>query len=83
MKTIRELKDEGLMSARLYHSLINGIAFDDKFRVRETYYWGINRPNNNGNDLTVKDIFELWAEEEILKWRGMGQSTFSELKGLI
>ena len=33
MKTIRELKDEGLISTRLYRALIRGITFDDKFKV--------------------------------------------------
>lgn len=81
MKTIRELKDEGKISTRLYTTLIRGITFDDKFKVKGTYRWDIDRPN--GNDLTPKDIIELWSEEEICKWRGMGQGCLSELKGLI
>lgn len=82
MKTIRELKDEGLISTRLYRALIRGITFDDKFKVvNKVFKWDVDRPN--GNDLTVKDIFELWSDEEIMKWRGMGQSSFEELKSLI
>lgn len=82
MKTIRELKGEGLISTRLYSVLIRGITFDDKFKiVNKVFKWDVNRPN--GNDLTVKDIFELWSDKEILKWRGMGQSSFEELKSLI
>ena len=81
MKTIRELKDEGLISTRLYNALIRGITFDDKFRIKRTYRWEIDRPN--GNDLTPKDIVELWSDEEICKWRGMGQGTLKELKSLI
>lgn len=81
MKTIRELRNEGLISTRLYRALIRGITFDGKFTVKGNYRWEIDRPN--GNDLTVKDIFELWSNEEILKWRGMGQASFEELKGLI
>lgn len=81
MKTIRELRNEGLISTRLYNALIRGITFDDKFTVRGTYRWEIDRPN--GNDLTPKDVIELWSKEEICRWRGMGQSTFEELKGLI
>lgn len=80
MKTIRELKNEGLISARLYNSLIRGITFDDKFKVVGRFKWDVDRPN--GNDLTPKDILELWTDEEILKWRGMGQSCLNELKGL-
>ena len=82
MKTIKELKNEGLISTRLYRSLIRGITFDDKFKVvNKIYKWDVDRPN--GNDLTVKDIFELWSEDEIMKWRGLGSSCMSELKGLI
>lgn len=81
MKTIRELKTEGLISTRLYGALIRGISFDRKFIVKGDFRWDIDRPN--GNDLTVKDIFDLWSDEEILKWRGFGQTCLSELKGLI
>lgn len=81
MKTIRELRNEGLISARLYNALIRGITFDGKFMVRETYRWEIDRPN--GNELTPKDIVELWSEEEMMKWRGMGQGCLKELKSLI
>lgn len=81
MKTIMELKNEGLISTRLYRALIRGISFDNKFIVKGNFRWEIDRPN--GNELTVKDIFDLWSDEEILKWRGLGQSCLSELKSLI
>ena len=81
MKTINELKNEGLISTRLYTALIRGITFDDKFKVVGNYRWDVDRPN--GNDLTPKDIVELWSDEEICKWRGMGQGTFKELKSLV
>lgn len=81
MKTIRELKDEGLISTRLYHTLIRGITFDDKFMVRGKFRWEID--GANGNDLTPEDIVELWSDKEMLKWRGMGQGSLKELKGLI
>lgn len=81
MKTIMELKNEGLISTRLYRSLVRGISFDNKFIVKGNFRWEIDRPN--ANELTVKDIFDLWSEEEILKWRGLGQSCLSELKSLI
>lgn len=81
MKTIRELKNEGLISTRLYHNLIRGITFDNKFMVRGRLRWDIDCAN--GNDLTPKDIVELWSDEEILKWRGMGHGSLKELKGLI
>ena len=80
MKTIRELRDEGLLRARVYHTLLRAMLSDDKFMVRGTYRWEINRPNVN--DLTPKDIMELWTEQEISRWRGMGAKGFEELKGL-
>lgn len=82
MKTIEELKNEGLISARLYHSLIRGICFDDKFTIiRKQIGWKeFDRPD--GNELTVNDILELWSDEEILHWRGIGKKSFEELKSL-
>lgn len=80
MKTIRELKDDGLISTHLYRILLRGVGFDNKYKLVVKH---VCADGGNANDLTVKDIFELWTEKEILKWRGMGQSTFSELKGLI
>ena len=82
MKTIRELKSEGLISARLYHALIRGITFDGKFDVihKRCGWKEIDHPN--GNELTVKDILELWSDEEILRWRGLGKKALKELKGL-
>lgn len=83
MKTIYELRNEGLISTRLYNALVRGIAFDSKFAViRKQIGWKeIDRAN--ANELTVKDIFELWTDEEILKWRGLGQTCITELKSLI
>ena len=81
MKTIIELRKEGLISTRLYNALIRGITFDDKFTVIRSRRWDIDRPN--GNNLTPRDIIELWSDEEILKWRGMGKTCFEELKSLI
>lgn len=83
MKTIEELKDEGLISNHLYTSLIRGIGFDEKFMI-------IRKPNGwkklylypDGNKLTVNDILELWTEKEILHWRGIGKKSFEELKSL-
>jgi hypothetical protein len=83
MKTIYELKNEGLISTHLYVSLIRGIANDDKFAVYKDMIGWKERNSASGINLTVKDIFELWSEEEMLKWRGFGQKALSELKGLI
>ena len=82
MKTIKELKDEGLMSTGLYHSLLRGIYFDDKFAIiRKRIGWKeFDRPN--GNELTVNDILELWSDEEISHWRGIGKKSLEELKSL-
>lgn len=81
MKTIKELRNEGLISTRLYNNLLRAMLSDDKFTLVNKALKRVDTPN--ANELTVKDIFELWTEEEIMRWRGMGQSTFEELKGLI
>lgn len=83
MKTIRELKNEGLISTRLYTNLVRGISFDDKYAVIKKYAGWKERDCGNANELTAKDIVELWTEDEIMKWRGMGQKTLEELKSLI
>ena len=80
MKTIYELRQEGLISTRTYNSVIRGATFDGRFTVKSKLGY-IDFPDIN--KLTVKDIFELWSEEEISKWRGLGQTAISELKGLI
>jgi hypothetical protein len=84
MKTIRELENEGLISSRLRNALIRGIGCDNKFRVKRQncYRWERNDPAN-GWELTVKDIFDLWTESEMLRWRGFGLACLNELKGLI
>lgn len=83
MKTIKELKDEGLMSARLYRALLRGICFDRKFLVIRRDQWGLKEFDfPNGNELTINDVLELWSEKEILHWRGIGKTSFEELKSL-
>lgn len=75
MKTIKELKNEGLISTRLYNALWKGVYFDNKFKV------GYSR--SNADTLTAKDVVELWTDEEILKWRGIGLAGLKELKSLV
>lgn len=83
MKTILELRDAGLISQRLYTTLLRAIARDNKFYVRSKYRWDRINDSANANELTVKDILELWTEEEIRHWYGMGPKALEELKGLV
>ena len=84
MKTIKELRNEGLLSTRTYNALVRGInlsyLFTGKVRCFERQ---ITREEIE--NLTVKDVFDLFTEEEMLnyKWRGFGQSCLNELKGLM
>ena len=59
MKTIKELVNEKNMSVRLYNALIRNITWEIEY--------------SEAVNLTVRDIFELWTEEEMLKWRAFGQ----------
>lgn len=75
MKTIKQLKNEGLISTRLYNALWKGVYFDNKFKVKHNHC--------DVNALTAKDIVELWTDDEILKWRGLGLNGLKELKSLV
>ena len=80
MKNIKQLKDEGLMSKRLYNTLIRGDHW--KYTFRNSHLrWDINKPDVT--KLTPKDICELWTDKELLRWRGLGQGLLEELKSLI
>ena len=81
--TIRELRDNGVMSGRLYNSLYRGIKFDDKYAVWANYPGWRERVDVQPGELTVADIFELWTDEEMLRWRSFGPKALSELKGLL
>lgn len=83
MKTILELRDEGLISLRLYNTLLRAIGRDNKFYVRSKCRLDRINDSVNANELTVTDILELWTEEEIQRWYGMGPKALEELKGLV
>lgn len=77
MKTLNELKEEGLMSVGLYNSIFRGIWYDK-------YFSGLKpvEISKEIGELTVKDIFDLFGEERILKWRYIGPKKMKELKSL-
>lgn len=83
MKTIRELKNDGLISTRTYNALVRGIRYYGNVTVHKKIGLVTLVDYPNGNELTVKDVFDIWSDEDILRWRGMGQRGLSELKGLI
>ncbi len=83
MKTIKELKNEGKLSTRTYHAIVRGAAFDNKYAVIKERIGKRDYDRVSAAELTVKDIFELWSETEMMHWRGFGPESMSELKGLI
>ena len=83
MKTIRELRNEGILSTRTYNALIRGIRYYGNVTVYKKVGLVTFVDYPNANELTVKDVFDIWSDKDILYWRGMGQRGLSELKGLI
>ena len=82
MKTLEQLKEEKLISIRLYRALIRGIAY---YSDLSSYGWYASNPlrKEEITQLTIKDILELFDESTISKWRGIGEKSLNELKGLI
>ena len=82
MKTLEQLKEEKLISIRLYRALIRGITY---YSDLSSYGWYVSKPlrTEEITQLTVKDILELFDESTISKWRGIGEKSLNELKGLI
>lgn len=83
MKTIFELKNEGILSTRTYIALVRGITYYGGVTVYHKFGSSRFADYPNANELTVKDIFDIWSDEDILRWRGLGQKSLNELKGLI
>lgn len=81
--SIKELRDNGVMSRHLYNALFRGIDSDDKYVVWRHYPGWRERIPVKPGELTVADILELWTDEELLRWRNFGPKALSELKGLL
>lgn len=87
MKTIRELRDEGLMNTRLYHGIMRNAADDLNYQLGY-HSWVECRTKGVCNDeiqnLTIEDLFDIFGEEHMLRyWRNVGSKWIEELKGLI
>lgn len=85
MKTIYELWMEGKIKGNLYSKLVGELP-----KVLNREYYGVTFPRKSDDftrweihELTIKDIFDLFTEEQILKCRGIGRSRLEELKGLV
>ena len=80
MKTIKELRDEGLMSGRTYRALFRGIDWEF---MRSNPYMPYQERHELIHNVTVEYIFEHWTEAELLKFRNFGAKALEELKGLL
>ena len=89
MKTIKELRTEGKISSRAYNAINSRVAseLNHKFGYRRYTLGDVlnNREVTNQEvlDITIKDLFEMFDEKVIARWRGIGQKTVSELKSLM
>ena len=83
MKSIKELRDEGIMNTRLYNCICRGIWWSFYTRV---FYIGIN-PSISYEEIenfTPDYILSIFDEEEMLNhWRGFGQKSLEELRSLV
>lgn len=89
MKSIKELRNEGKISKRTYNVIRQRTLSEINYRFgykRLTLSDLLNNrevKSNEVTDLTVKEIFDLFGENEMLRWRGLGSKGLSELKSLI
>ena len=86
MKTLLQLRDEGLLSVRLQHTIARNSS-----RINNLFNYGGRLDHIRGNwisygefmQLTVRDLFDLFGEDGIARWYGMGPKRLEELKGLL
>lgn len=84
MKTLRELKEEGLISAPLYRCIIRGVKYDGTWMKTNRFGMKDYMTTDELLDLTPADILDLYDEEYMLRtWRLFGPKKLEELKSLI
>lgn len=84
MKTLRELKAEGLISGPLYRCIMRGVGFDENWMKTNRFGMRNYIDDKEILDLTPADILDLYDEEYMLrKWRLFGPKKLEELKSLI
>ena len=82
MKTIEQLKQEGLLSVRTYNAIVRGMSGSTKYASqRWNSTWNLLKASEY-TQLTVKDVFDLFEENEIVRWKGLGSKGLEELKSL-
>jgi hypothetical protein len=83
MKTIKQLREEGTLSYRTYKALVRGMCCDTKLASRRLNGTWNHIDSDEYRELTVKDVFDLFTENEMMKWKGFGPTALNELKGLV
>ncbi len=85
MKTLKQLYEEKTISPNAYAAVVRGVLYD---RLGYNCRKDVTRYSDDLTideirELTVKDIFKLFTEEEIRRWAGIGTLTFEKLKSLV
>lgn len=70
-KNIKQLNKEGLLSNRTYNAICRGLSYCTDLTNNEIY------------NLTVKDLFDLYPDYELCRFRNLGKKSFEELEGLL
>ena len=74
---IKDLKKE---YRRLYNAVLKGIYME--INKGTTWYEKNHIEMDEIKELSIDDLFGLFTEEQIKKWRGLGESTYSQLLSL-
>ena len=82
MKTIKELYNEGRLSARAYNAVRRNVS-RYFIRVMSDYSIATNVGNEFVDHITIERLFEIFGEEHMIKWKGVGKGVMEELKGLL
>jgi hypothetical protein len=85
MKTLKQLYEAKIISPNAYASVVRGVLYDRLGcnRRKDVVRYSDDLTIDEIRELTVKDIFELFTEEEIRRWAGIGTLTFDKLKSLV
>ncbi len=85
MKTIMELRTEGKLSTRMFNIIARNAVSDINYLMK---YKRLNRvcygvELDEVVNMSINDLFDLFGEDRIRHWRGLGPKGLEELKGLI
>ena len=82
METIKELYNEGRLSARAHNAILRNVHWSFS-RIIYAYDVAHRVSHEFADNITIKTLFELYGEDGIKKWKGVGAGVMEELKGLL